>query len=156
MLCHRLDYPSVSEEEEVLKRNLALGLKRDEKGAMPKTSFDMVNKPPVGSVADLTDAMTRVQEIHVSEVFIKHSVELVRRTRRNKLIELGGSPRAGIAIVQAARARAFIHGRDYAVPEDLFALAEDVLLHRMRLTYEALAQGVNGAKVLRQIMAEMS
>ena len=55
----------------------------------------------------------------------------------------------------AARARAFIQGRDHAIPDDLYALAEDVLLHRMRLTYEALAAGVNGATVLRGILAEV-
>jgi MoxR-like ATPase len=96
-----------------------------------------------------------VQKVHVSDVFTKHCVELVRRTRRHASVEVGGSPRAGIALTLAARARAFIQGRDYAVPEDLYALAEDVLLHRMRLTYEALAGGVSGASVLRAILAEV-
>jgi MoxR-like ATPase len=155
MLCHRLDYPSAPEEEEVLRRNLALGLSREEKGAVPRTSFDMVAEGPVATIDDLVSAMAAVQDVFVSEVFLKHVVELVRRTRRQRQIELGGSPRAGIALTQAARARAFIHGRDYAVPEDLFALAEDVLLHRIRLTYEALAEGATGAQVLKQIMAEM-
>jgi MoxR-like ATPase len=155
MLCHRLYYPSAKEEEEILNRTLALGLRKDEHGAVPETSFDRLNQEPVATIDDLTEAMTQVQRVYVSDVFLKHSVELVRRTRRTKQIELGGSPRAGIALAQAARARAFIHGRDYAIPEDLFALAEDVLLHRMRLTYEALAEGVNGAIVLRQIIAEM-
>jgi len=155
MLCHRLYYPSAKEEEEILNRTLALGLRKDEHGAVPETSFDRLNQEPVATIDDLTEAMTQVQRVYVSDVFLKHSVELVRRTRRTKHIELGGSPRAGIALAQAARARAFIHGRDYAIPEDLFALAEDVLLHRMRLTYEALAEGVNGATVLRQIIAEM-
>jgi MoxR-like ATPase len=155
MLCHRLHYPAVGEEEEVVRRQLALGLKRDAQGAVPQSAFDAIASEPVARLDDLTAAMTRVQQVHVSEVFIKHSVELTRRTRRHKYIELGGSPRAGIALTTAARARAFIHGRDYAVPEDLFALAEDVLLHRTRLTYEALAEAVNGATVLKEIMAEM-
>ena len=156
MLCHRLYYPSAKEEEEILNKMLALGLRKDEQGAVPETAFDLLNQEPVASIGELTEAMAQVQQVFVSDVFIKHSVELVRRTRRTKQVELGASPRAGIALVQAARARAFIHGRDYAIPEDLFALAEDVMLHRMRLTYEALAEGVNGATVLRQIIAEMS
>jgi MoxR-like ATPase len=155
LLCHRLDYPSVSEEEEVLRRQLALGLRRDEKGAVPQSSFDLLNEPPVAGIEQLVEAMAAVQAVHVSEVFTKHAVELVRRTRRNKLIEIGGSPRAGIALVLAARARAYLHGRDYAIPEDLYALAEDVLLHRLRLTYEALAEGVHAATVLRGILAEV-
>lgn len=155
LLCHRLHYPSVTEEEEVLRRNLALGLRRDGKGAMPETSFDLLNRPPVATVQEVAEAMAAVQEVFVSEVFTKHAVEMVRRTRRHKLIEIGGSPRAGIALVLASRARAFIHGRDHTVPDDLYALAEDVLLHRLRLTYEALAEGVNGATVLRGILAEV-
>ena len=156
MLCHRLYYPSVAEEEEIVSRQLALGLRKDEHGAVPETAFDLLTREPVTTVDELVEAMAKVQQVYVSDVFIKHSVELVRRTRRNRQIELGASPRAGIALVQAARARAFIHGRDYAIPEDLFALAEDVLLHRMRLTYEALAEGVSGVNILRQIIAEMS
>jgi MoxR-like ATPase len=158
MLCHRLWYPTPSEEEEVLRRQLKLGLRHEEKGAgaIPKTSFDLLNQPPVATVNDLVDGMAKVQHVHVSEVFIKHCVELVRRTRHNRHLDLGASPRAGIAMVQAARARAYIHGRDYAIPEDLYALAEDVLLHRIRLTYEAIAEGITGGVVLRQIMAEMA
>lgn len=155
LLCHRLHYPSVSEEEEVVRRNLALGLRRDDKGAMPETSFDRLNQPPVATIQEVAEAMAAVQEVYVSEVFTKHAVELVRRTRRHQLIEVGGSPRAGIALSLAARARAFIHGRDHTLPDDLYALAEDVLLHRLRLTYGALAEGVNGATVLRGILAEV-
>ena len=60
-------------------------------------------------------------------------------------------PRAVIALAQAARARAMIHGREFATPEDLFELAEDVLLHRMRLRYEAVAQGRRPEDVLTEI-----
>jgi MoxR-like ATPase len=155
MLCHRLTYPEAVQEEEVLRRSLSLGLKRDAEGAVPRTAFDQIAGEPAASSAAVADAMARVQSVHVSDVFVKHCVELVRRTRRAREVELGASPRAGIALVQAARARAFIQGRDYAIPEDLFALAEDVLLHRIRLTYEALAEGLGGSMVLRRILAEL-
>jgi MoxR-like ATPase len=154
MLCHRLHYPDAKEEDEILRRQLELGLRREEKGAVPQTAFDQLNQQPVATLEGLVAAMDSVQQVFVSDVFRKHCVELVRRTRRHKAIDVGGSPRAGIALTLAARARAFIRGRDYVVPEDLYALAEDALLHRMRLTYEALAGGVNGATVLREIMAE--
>jgi MoxR-like ATPase len=155
MLCHRLFYPDAREEEEILRRQLQLGLRHQDKGAVPQSSFDLLTQPPVATVEELVAAMDAVQKIYVSDVFTKHCVELVRRTRRHKSVDVGGSPRAGIALTLASRARAFIHGRDFAVPEDLYALAEDVLLHRMRLTYEALASGVNGVNVLREIMAEV-
>ena len=155
MLCHRLNYPDAKEEDEILRRQLELGLRRDAQGAVPQSAFDQLNQSPVASIEELVAAMDAAQKVFVSDVFRKHCVELVRRTRRHKAIDVGGSPRAGIALTLAARARAFIHGRDFVVPEDLYSLAEDVLLHRMRLTYEALAGGVKGATVLREIMAEV-
>jgi len=155
MLCHRLHYPGAAEEEDILKRSLALGLRRDNVGAVPKTAFDLLSDPPVASIGDLVGAMEAVQGVYVSDVFLKHCVELVRRTRHTRSVELGASPRAGMALTHASRARAFIHGRDYVVPEDLYALAEDVLLHRMRLTYEALAGGVSGTAVLKQMISEV-
>ena len=154
MLCHRLDYPAAGEEEEVLRRSLTLGLQKRDGGAVPKSAFDTLSDEIVATRENLVEMMAAVQDVHVSEVFQKHTVEVVRRTRRHPSIELGGSPRAGLAMIQAARARAFIHGRDYVVPEDLYALAEDVLLHRMRLKYEALAEGISGVSVLKEILSE--
>jgi MoxR-like ATPase len=109
---------------------------------------------PCAHGADVAEAMGRVQEAYVSDVFIHHALELVRLTRDDTRVDLGASPRAGLALVQGARARAYIHGRDYVLPDDLYALAEDVLLHRMRLTYEALAEGQTGAVVLRELLAK--
>lgn len=155
MLCHRLSYPSADQEEEVLRRQLKMGLKRVEGGAMPKTAFDMIGGEPVCRVQDLVSAMETVQNVHVSDVFTKHCVELVRRTRSHPAIELGCSPRAALSIVQAARARAFVKERDYVVPEDLFELAEDVVLHRIRLSYEALAEGRRPEKVLEELLHQL-
>ena len=83
---------------------------------------------------------------------MRDCVELVNLTRNHREIELGCSPRAAIALVHASRARAWIHGRDFAIPEDLFALAEDVMLHRMRLSYEALAEGRTSEQVLAELL----
>ena len=155
MLCHRLNYPTPEEEKEVLRRNSALGIRTQDKGAVARTEFDVLDKEPVGSPEDLIAAMEAVQEIHISDVFIDHVVELVNRTRIHPSLEVGCSPRAGIALLKASRARALIQGRDYVVPEDMYALAEDVILHRIRLNYEALADGLTGESVLANIMNEM-
>jgi MoxR-like ATPase len=155
MLCHRLTYPTPDQEEEVLRRQVGMGLKRTAEGAMPKTAFDMIGGEPVCHLGDLTKAMETVQEVHVSEVFLKHCVEFVRLTRVHPSIELGCSPRASLAIVQAARARAFVFQRDYVTPEDLFELAEDVVLHRIRLSYEALAEGQQPTRVLEEILKKL-
>ncbi len=119
------------------------------------SAFDAIGDSHRMSVRELTEAMGRVQQVHVSDVFIRDCVELVNLTRRHEHIELGASPRAALSLVHASRARAFIHGRDYVIPEDLFALAEDVVLHRIRLKYEALAMGLRGADVLKSVLKSL-
>jgi MoxR-like ATPase len=156
MLRHRLGYPSPEDEAEVVRRHLALKLKKHGEGAVPMSAFDAIGTEGQLHVRDLTEAMSAVQRVHVSEVFIRDCVELVNLTRTCPDVELGCSPRAGLALVQASRARAFIHGRDYTIPEDFFALAEDVILHRMRLTYEALAAGRKSSDVLEGLLRKLT
>lgn len=152
MLCHRLSYPTTDQEEEVLRRQLALGLRKTDSGAVPKSAFDAISDQPVATSTDLLLAMEAVQNVHVSDVFIKHCVAVVDASRNHPDLELGCSPRAALSLVQASRARAFLHGRDYVVPDDLFALAEDTVLHRIRLRYEAVANGQTPATVLNHIL----
>jgi MoxR-like ATPase len=156
MLCHRLHYPTPDEEREVLRRNMTLGVRREERGAIARTEFDVLADEPVGSVEDVVAAMEAVAEVFVSDTFLEHVVEVVTRTRSHPDVELGASPRAGIALIKAARARALIRGRRYVVPDDLYALAEDVILHRTRLNYEALADGKTGDGTLRAILHDLS
>lgn len=155
MLCHRLGYPTPEDEREVLKRNAGLGIKRRDGGAVVETEFDVLDNEPVGNVENLIAAMEAVHSVHVSETFVEHVVNLVNQTRNHPQIELGCSPRAGISIIKASRARAIIHGRDYCIPEDLFELAEDVILHRIRLTYEAVADGFTGPQVLASLLENL-
>jgi MoxR-like ATPase len=155
MLLHRLNYPTPEEERVILRRNADLGVQRRGGGAVVETEFDIIDETPVGSIEDIIAAMEAVQKVHVSDTFLEHVVELVNRTRNHPDIELGGSPRAGISLIKASRARALLFGRSYVVPEDLFALAEDVILHRLRLNYEALADGRTTQGVLQEMLAQM-
>ncbi|WP_407936113.1 AAA family ATPase [Gemmata algarum] len=155
MLCHRLEYPTPDQEFEVLRRNLALGVQREDRGATARTEFDAIGGGAVGTVEDLVRCMEAVSTVHTSEAVLRHVVEVVNLTRRHPAIELGASPRAGIALVKSSRARAVVRGRGYVVPEDLFALAQDVLLHRIRLSYEALADGRTAAGVLNEILTDL-
>ena len=154
MLCHRLGYPAPKDEEEILRRNLKLGVEKKDGSAVARTEFDLITDDAVGTPGDLVAAMEATHDIHVSEVFLKHVVDIVERTRKHPDLELGCSPRAGISLLKASRARALIHGRDYAISEDLFALAEDVILHRIRLSYEALADGKTPSHILQEILEE--
>lgn len=156
MLCHRLEYPTVDDEKDIYRRQLNMGLRRQEGGgAVPKSAFDMIEGEAVCGIDELVQMMEQVQTVHVSEAFTEHVVRTTRRTRTHSALEVGSSPRAGLALVQAARARAFLHDRDYVVPEDMISLAEDVILHRIRLTYESVARGVSARDVLDEIMREM-
>jgi MoxR-like ATPase len=155
MLCHRLDYPTPEEEREVLVRNAKLGIRREGGGAVARTEFDVLDQQAVGTSEELIAAMEAVQQVHVSDTFTDHVVDIVTRTRKDKRLDFGCSPRAGIALIKASRARALIHGRHYVIPEDLYALAEDVILHRIRLNYEALADGLTGQDILQQLMVDV-
>jgi MoxR-like ATPase len=155
MLVHRLDYPTHDEEREILMRNAKLGIQLQDKGAIVQTEFDVLESAPVGSSGAIIAAMEAVNRVHVSETFVEHVVDLVERSRAHPAVELGCSPRAGIALVKASRARALMHGRNYVVPDDLFALAEDTMLHRMRLRYEAIAEGMNGRHVLEDLLRKL-
>ena len=155
MLCHRLEYPTPEDERGILRRNAGLGIRRRDGGAVVETEFDVLDNEPVGDGEDLIAAMEAVHQVHVSDTFVEHVVNLVNLTRNHPQLELGCSPRAGISIIKASRARAVIHGRDYVIPEDLFALAEDVILHRIRLTYEAVADGFTGPGVLKTLLEQL-
>jgi MoxR-like ATPase len=152
MLRHRLGYPTPDQEQDVVRQSLALKLKRAGEAAVPMSAFDAIPGDGRLSTRALTAAMEAVQAVHVSDVFVRDCVEVVRLTREHPDVELGASPRAAIALVQASRARAMILGRSFVTPEDLFDLAEDVLLHRIRLRYEAVARGRRSADVLREIL----
>ena len=156
LLRHRFSYPSAEEETEVVRRSLKLKLKRQGDGAVPMSAFDAIEDGAKLHIRDLSEAMAAVQNVHVSEVFLRDCVELVHLTRKHPDIELGCSPRAALALVHASRARAFLHGREYTIPEDFFALAEDVILHRMRLSYEALAMGRKSTDVLTEMLRSLA
>ena len=98
--------------------------------------------------------MEAVLAVHVSDVFVRDCVELVNLTRTHPELELGCSPRAAISLVNASRARAFINGRDYAIPEDFLALAE-MSYPSHPPNYEALADGRRGEDVLSEILATL-
>ena len=155
MMCHRLRYPTEVEETEVVRRTLNLKLVRQGDGAVPQSMFDAIDDHQPLQIGDLTEAMESVQRVHVSDVFVNDCVKLINATRKHPHLVLGCSPRAILSLVQASRARAYLYGRDYVVPEDLFCLAEDVILHRVRLNYEAIAEGVTGRGLLEDLVGSI-
>jgi MoxR-like ATPase len=92
---------------------------------------------PVADRAEVLDAIESGVRVHASKALRDYVVALLRRTREDERVELGASPRAGLMLLRAAKARALVQGRDHALPDDVQALAPSVLAHRLMLVPEA-------------------
>jgi MoxR-like ATPase len=92
---------------------------------------------PVVGPGELLEAIAAAQRVHAAKPLRDYIVALVRRTREDPRVELGASPRAGLMLLRAAKARALVEGRDHALPDDVQALASTVLAHRIMLVPEA-------------------
>ena len=91
----------------------------------------------------------------VEETVGEYVVAVIRHTRESALLALGASPRAGIALLRMAKARAAACGRDYVLPEDVQAVAGSVLAHRVILAPEARASGARGEDAVERALAEV-
>ena len=146
MLKLLVDYPQRAEEREILRRMTAPVLPRAH---------------AVGSGAQLAAARELVGRIHVETRIFDYVLDLIEATRKPEahrlaemrpLLDFGASPRAGIALVNAARAYAFLRGRQYVLPEDVKAMAADVLRHRIVLSYEAEADRVTPDALVKRLL----
>jgi MoxR-like ATPase len=106
---------------------------------------------PVVDRAEVVEAAETAHRVHASRALRDYIVALLRRTRADDRVELGASPRAGLMLLRAAKARALVNGRDHALPDDVQALAESVLSHRMMLAPEAA--GVSRSEIVRNAIA---
>src|ERR1700759_3855121 len=88
---------------------------------------------PVADRAEVVESVAAAQRVHASRALRDYVVAILRRTRDDSRVELGESPRAGLMLLRAAKALALIHGRDHALPDDVQALADPVLAHRLML-----------------------
>jgi MoxR-like ATPase len=106
------------------------------KAVRPRTHFEneALSLPPVASEDELKLAMREVRQVRVGRKVIDQTVALIAATRDRKQFELGCSPRGSLGLILAARARAYLQGREDVTPLDVFELAKDVMLHRLRPT----------------------
>lgn len=146
MLKIKVDYPNRDEELEILRRM--------SKGEVPEVRS-------VVSPEDIIKARSTALEIYVDEKIENYIVDIVFATRNpaeyglpdlEELIEYGASPRASIYFAIASKAHAFLRGRGYVIPEDIHAIAMDVLRHRIIITYEAEAEEITTEDIVRQIL----
>jgi MoxR-like ATPase len=106
---------------------------------------------PVVDRAEVLEAVEAAHRVHASRALRDYVVALLRRTRADSRVELGASPRAGLMLLRAAKARALLDGRDHALPDDVQALAEAVLAHRIMLVPEAA--GVERSAIVTDAIA---
>jgi MoxR-like ATPase len=116
---------------------------------------------PVASPGDILNLRQRISEVYMDQKIVDYVVDLVRASRDpqrvglhdvKQLIAFGASPRATIYLAQAARAHAYLRGRAYVVPEDIKAMAPDVLRHRILLTFEAEAEDITSNAIVSKLL----
>ncbi len=147
MLKARIGYPNREEEREIIRRNLSVD------------GFAKVN--PVINPGDILQARQSVRKVYMDEKIEQYILDIVFATRQpagfglrdlEGLLSFGGSPRASINLALAAKAYAFLQRRGYVVPEDVRAMCEDVLRHRLGLTYEAEAEDISPEDIIRKVL----
>ena len=141
-----IGYPTLEEEKLIIRENI--------NGSMP-------NVTPVTTAAEILKAREVVNEVYIDEKIEQYIADIVFASRypekygmpeMKDMITFGGSPRASINLAKAARAYAFIKRRGYVVPEDVRAVAHDVMRHRIGLSYEAEASNITSEEIVSKII----
>lgn len=141
-----IDYPTIDEEKQIIRENI--------QGSMPEVS-------PVTSADEILKAREVVSQVYIDDKISQYIADIVFASRYpdryglkelKDMITFGGSPRASINLAKASRAYAFIKHRGYVVPEDVRAVAHDVMRHRIGLSYEAEAANVSSEEIVSKII----
>ena len=149
MLKLRVGYPSRDEEKEIMRRMA---------GGVP------ISVEAIASPKAILDTRKRIADLYMDDRIVDYIVDIVHATREPKaagledlvpLVEFGASPRATISLAQASRAHAFLRGRSFVTPDDVKAIAPDVLRHRVLTTYEAEAEEVTSDDIVQKILAHI-
>lgn len=152
-----ITYPPVEDEVEVIR------LVRAEDSAAHSDAPKAEKPAPIPQAA-VFEARSEISAIHVSDAMDRYIADLVDATRYpakfsedlGRWIEIGASPRASLAFDKCGRAHAWLRGRDYLDPQDIQAVAHDVLRHRIALSYEAQGEGVSQDQVIDALLAQVA
>jgi MoxR-like ATPase len=137
-------YPSLEEEIDIITRQ-----------HQHKTNNQLQDIEPVLTAEEINSLKETVRGFYVEPKVLEFVAKIIHETRNNKALYLGGSPRASLAIVNAAKATAAIRGRDFVTPDDIIWVAPAVLRHRVMLTPDKEMEGVTTDDVIRQIIQKM-
>ena len=139
LLKMKMGYPTADEEMEVLRR--------------AQYDSPLEDLQPVLSLEELLQLQAEVKKVLVDDTIKAYIIELANRTRNDDWIYLGVSPRASIALMKASQAYAFLHGRDYVLPDDVQYLVPFVFAHRLILKSEARYEEMNSEYIIREIIS---
>jgi MoxR-like ATPase len=150
-----IDYPDAEQEQEIVR--LARGEAKEQAANRPPT-FEPVSQ------AILFAARKEVLDVYMAENIERYLIHLVLATRRpeaygdelKQWLQYGASPRASIALDRCCRARAWLNDRNYVSPEDIQAMAHDVLRHRIILSYEAEAEGITSDRFIDELILRIA
>ncbi|WNV06349.1 MoxR family ATPase [Candidatus Methylospira mobilis] len=156
LLYVRIDYPDAEHEREILRlvRAESLGVRQ----AKVPFTFTPVSQSVV------FEARREVLNLYMAQPLEEYLLQLVLATRKPEVygedigrwLQYGASPRATIALDRCARARAWVHGRDFVLPEDIQTMAPEILRHRLVLAYEAEAEGVTTDRVVQELLRRVA
>lgn len=141
MMCLSVGYPDKEQEIKMAMQYL--------NGITPNTV------KPVCNEEDILGAKEEVARVTVTEKILNYIEEIVRKTRMEPKFKLGVSPRAMLALIRAAQAKAYMSGRDYVKPDDVKSVAKQVLLHRIALNAEAKVRKESPENILKSLILEV-
>jgi MoxR-like ATPase len=133
-----IGYPPLADEAKML--------------SVQATDTPLDSLEPVATAQELLVAIEDARRVYVEESLNRYVVALLRQTRSDSRLYLGASPRAGIALMRVAKARALVTGRDYVEPEDVKTVAPTVLAHRLILAPEARSSGLDAEDLVRSVL----
>ncbi|SDF33382.1 MoxR-like ATPase [Mucilaginibacter pineti] len=139
-----IKYPTLEEEIAIITRQ-----------HQQKTTDQLSHIQPVLTAADIIELRQQVKALHVEAKLLEFTAKIVFESRNHKSLYLGGSPRASLAMINAAKALAAISGRDFVTPEDIIYVAAPVLRHRIMLTPDKEMEGVSPDDVIAQIIQKI-
>jgi len=137
-------YPTLEEEIAILARQ-----------HQQKTTDQLSQIQPLLAAADINDLRQQVRALHVEDKILEFTAKIIHETRNSKSLQLGGSPRASLAIVNGAKALAATKGRDFVTPDDIIYVAAPVLRHRIMLTPDKEMEGVTPDEVITQVIQKI-
>jgi MoxR-like ATPase len=139
-----IKYPSLEEEIAIITQQ-----------HQQKTTDQLNHVQPVLSATDVIELRQQVRALHVEAKLLEFTAKIIYESRNHKSLYLGGSPRASLAMINAAKALAAIKGRDFVTPEDIIYVAAPVLRHRIMLTPDKEMEGVSPDDVVAQIIQKI-